>query len=143
MNYTAVGDYSYESSEAQLIASTQEDNITKENEKFKEFKEAITQTLNDIKSDSIPKDDIINIISVIRKKVTNYYCPIPTSDDGNIIGEKDLDNLKDPNYSGGKVILFGDRPEDKDPKLDPYYENLGSPYNSPLSLPEGKYTNTI
>ncbi|ROT04957.1 hypothetical protein EEL33_13840 [Muribaculaceae bacterium Isolate-037 (Harlan)] len=143
VNYTAVGDYSYESSEAQLIASTQEDNITKENEKFKEFKEAITQTLNDIKSDSIPKDDIINIISVIRKKVTNYYCPIPTSDDGNIIGEKDLDNLKDPNYSGGKVILFGDRPEDKDPKLDPYYENLGSPYNSPLSLPEGKYTNTI
>lgn len=54
---------------AQLIASTQEDNITKENEKFKEFKEAITQTLNDIKSDSIPKDDIINIISVIRKKL--------------------------------------------------------------------------
>ncbi|MCC8065952.1 MAG: hypothetical protein LIO94_02445 [Clostridiales bacterium] len=70
----------------------------------------------------------------------------PPFDDGPVYDLPDppnLDKLKDPGYTGGEVILYGSRPEDKDEELDKFLEDLSNPYNQSYSVPNSDISTSI
>lgn len=135
VNYIAKGDYSYDSAQAKLIAKKFEDQMVNEKDKADEFKQLVDDAFEYIERDDVTREEKIAYVTSVKKRICKYY----TGDD--IISDDedpdvDVSVLEDENYGGGNVILFGEREEDRNPEIDPFMEDMTSPYGTSFSVPD-------
>ncbi len=143
VNYIANGDYSYDSDEAKLFAKKYEDEIANEEDKKKEFDNLIQDALDYVEREDVTKEEKIIYVTRVKKKICKYY----TGDDNippyGSNPDVDTDGLGADGYTGGKVILYGEREEDKNQEYDPYMQDMPNPYDTSLSLDGTEYSASI
>lgn len=143
VNYIANGDYSYDSDEAKLFAKKYEDEIANEEDKYNEFNDMLSDAFDYIKRDDVSREEKIIYITRVKRDIYKYYNGDPYVPGYGSGKDVAIDKLKDPEYDGGDVIILGEREEDKDPDIDPYLEDMESPYGKLLSVPDSEVSTTI